>query len=486
MDETSQSDENSENVNTEVEPTIAPTSQELPDTTPAEPAKKPSKKKETLIVFAIGLLVILLGVVGFMLVQKRIEKVDDSSVVIPAITLLGANTTLVDGTAQFSADKAAWQDLKGGETLSESMYIRTMAESRVIITLDDGSAIRLNANSLVQLTSLHPKNIKISQEAGEVYVRVVPSDRSFSVDSSGESYKALGTAFKTIASDSEKGVEVYQSSVKAEKAGQEVGEGKRFFSSSASEDKKGKVTDIPLDQIGTDAFVLWNLDRDKEASEFKDKLGYLNAYEESKNKAPAPTPKPVVGASAGIKLSGNTVDGGVKFSWTVSGVSTSSGFKLVKSKDSTTPTYGKDSGVYIDGSTTRSYTWGIKDGNTYYFRICAYRPDQGSCDSYSNAIQVATPSKPASETITPGPLSLSINSGTASWSVGGTAPHGFKLVMSTSSGPTYPGNSKKYVSPGETSTSLPSVDPGTWYVRVCKYTGDGCTDYSNEVAISIP
>ena len=64
--------------------------------------------------------------------------------------------------------------------------------------------------------------------------------------------------------------------------------------------------------------------------------------------------------------------------------------------------------------------------------------------------------------------------------------------MNSTGAPSYPSNSIQYVGAGTSSTFLPTVekkDPGTYYVRVCKYTASdafgGCTDYSNELVYTI-
>lgn len=89
--------------------------------------------------------------------------------------------------------------------LKEGDAVRT-ADGRVVLTLDDGSALRLDANTNVTLTSLVATDVKIAQTGGTAYSRVVPSERSYTVTVDGAEYKALGTAFSTINHTDEKGV----------------------------------------------------------------------------------------------------------------------------------------------------------------------------------------------------------------------------------------------------------------------------------------
>src|SRR5690606_39739614 len=99
-----------------------------------------------------------------------------------------------------------WQPIDNDTQLAEGDQVRTHGYSRTVLTLDDGSVVRLNAESLVSLTSLDATDIEITQEMGTVYSRVVPSDRGFRVVLDGDTYEALGTAFATSRNMSDSGV----------------------------------------------------------------------------------------------------------------------------------------------------------------------------------------------------------------------------------------------------------------------------------------
>jgi hypothetical protein len=166
-------------------------------------------------------------------------------------------------------------------------------------------------------------------------------------------------------------------------------------------------------------------------------------------------------------------------------VDVSQGFKLVKSKTSQTPTYPDNTAAYVEAGKT-SYSMYLGAGKTYYFRICAYRGS--SCESYSNTVTVTTPLKEV-EKPTSGPVTLSITGSVASWTYDGTAPHGFKLVISQAPGvPSY-GSALKTNFTGSPH-EINYLDPGTYNVRVCKYTASdyegGCMNYSNQVTHIVP
>jgi ferric-dicitrate binding protein FerR (iron transport regulator) len=200
----------------------------------------------------------------------------------------------------------------------------------------------------------------------------------------------------------------------------------------------------------------------------------------TRNEPPTPEPEP----QPTFVLYGTKVDKGVSFSWNISGIYVSKGFKIVKSL-SANPTYPGSESQFVDAS-ARSFTWKIKDGKTYHFRICTYHGTSG-CSVYSNNITVTAPYITEEQPEQPsGSLTLSHTGGNdVSWVLNGSAPYGFKLVWSNSVNPTYPGSSATFYDKTSTTGSITN-DPGTYYVRICMYYDGGCKNYSNQVTVTLP
>jgi hypothetical protein len=483
---------------------------------------------------------------------------------------LGAELTGREGSVEYrTSATGAWKTATADISLAQAAQVRTGKDSRAIVNLDDGSAVRLAASSSATLDTLNSKHIVIKNTGGKIYTRVTKSaKRVFEVVTSKSTYRSLGTAYETIDTPEAEGVEVYHSKVSvlgATASGDLIVEqGSRYYRvNTAAPDAVGKVTEIDKAALTADDFVKWNADQDRK--EFADQLGVLfdttppalevstpaaglttasdaldvtgtteagakvqvngvdaintagkftlhvalavgsnalkvESTDGAGNKtvktlsvtrtAPAPvagtTPAPAPAPAAkSFKLYGTRVDSGVSFSWTISGIAAPNGFKLVKST-SPNPVYPGNDYQYLSNSGTRSYTWGLKDGATYHFRICAYTGS--GCDNYSNDITVTAPSSAHAEASPTGTLSLSHQgSGSVfSWALNGSAPYGYKLVWATHAAPVYPGDNYNYLSnPATTSASI-TTEPGTYYVRVCMYTGGGCTNYSNELSVIIP
>lgn len=432
--------------------------------------------KRNLLIGASAAFVLLFGTLGYLNFIK--SDTPEEQVSQNQRASLGMVVSLIDGTAQYSSDSANWDTLSTDTTLKQGDLVQTEAGSRVILTLDDGSIVRLNESSVVRLESLFADEVRIANVSGEVYSRVVASERSFTVTVDDAEYSALGTAYSTVNKTTDKGVQVLQSSVSLKDTDTKIDEGKQFYKDHQNTELKDKITDIPVDQLKSSAFMIWNLEQDKQSPEFKDKLGYLAKIEEQPAPAPAPAP---VGAS--IKLTGSVVANGLKFNWTVTNIGSGhDGFKLVRSKTSTSPTYGKDDASFVSGAGARSYTWEDTYGKTYNYRICVYT--DGSCNTYSNTVTLTSPyvaPVPPTGTVTLNAM----NGNSATWTQTGTAPYGYRLYMSPTPGAEP--STKIYKGDGMQHTvDTTGLTPGAYKLYVCKSTHDGmCAINSNEVQLTI-
>jgi len=208
-----------------------------------------------------------------------------------------------------------------------------------------------------------------------------------------------------------------------------------------------------------------------------------------------PTQPPSASGSLTITGIADSGPGMVSVCWSAVG-SFPNGYKLVWAADTEEPVYPGDSYVYVsDPASTCTSAAGVP-GVDFYFRVCAY--NGSGCSFYSPTVghryAAVTTEEPGGGT---SGNSLSLNSvsasggdsATASWTATGSFPMGYKLVWSdTNSSPVYPGDNYNYISdPGTTSASLSGLSSGvTYYVRVCQYTGGGCTNYSNTITYTHP
>lgn len=381
--------------------------------TPVTVAPKKSRKK-VLIVAAAVLAVVAVGAATWWLLASRTSDEKNVATVSKNVAKLGVAVTVADGAVEFGRDDV-WEQLTvdSDEKLAEGDLVRTGTDSRAVLTLDDGSAVRLDGQTQVKLASLVANDVQIDQIEGTVYSRVVASDRNYTVRIDDASYEALGTAFATFKRTDRNGLQVFQSSVKASGLEDAVAEGKQYFVANANGDLAGKVTDIDLATLANDAFVAWNVAEDKKDAKFKEKLGTLARYdevvagenakrlaeEEAKRAAEAAAEKARLeaerrareAAAAAGAMTARLSDGGIF--WTYSG-SAPDGFKVVYSSTNTTPSFKQSgtSAAYVSEPSAQflNLPKEMKQGVTYYVRVCVYQPnnDAEPCRDYSNVLQV--------------------------------------------------------------------------------------------------
>lgn len=467
--------------------------EKAPDTLPESAAFQSKKwyRNKRILVLATILVLSAAAAAYFLVFNKQSEDAAEApeQEQVNSVARFGVAVGLAEGTVEFSKDGNTWTALSAESDLVESDHVRTGDGAKSVLLIDDGSAIRLNANTHVQLISLAVDDVRIANESGDVYSRVVSSDdRRFAVYVAGDMYEARGTAYRAVNTEDKKGVEVYHSKVAAlnkDDPGKdvEVSEGNAYFTVNPEENKKNTVSAIDLDELKNDEFIKWCAEQDKKEPAFIDKLGVLVDIDKPKEEPTPPQPQTSNGITLGVT---QTSDYSVRFSWTVKGINTSQGFKLVRSSKTQTPTYPDNGVVFIDTGKT-SYELYDKDGGTYYYRICAYRGK--TCDSYSNAVS-ATTKKKEKELAQSGTISLTVSVDKLTWSDTGTAPHGYKVLTGTSSGPTVDSHYKKYgaSSPKYKFSDMHGLNSGTtYYFKVCRIQNDGsCQDLSNEVSYDKP
>lgn len=457
--------------------------------------------KKSILVAGATLSVLLLAI-GFL----SYSDVDNNKVAVNGaqeakVYKQGAALTEVNGVVEYN-NGSGWKVVETGTSLEQSHQVKTGADSRAIITLDDGSAIRLNGNTTVTLGELTTTTVMVKNEGGQLYTRVSPSEnRDFVVFIDEDPYLALGTAYKTVNEDAQKGVEVYHSKVKVidkTKTDLEIAEGQAMYSVYPDKEQVKKVVKLDIEKLKDDEFLKWNKQQDEKDKEYADKLGFIKNIDDPKSGEPKPEPAPATPApitqnstvANGISAWGSNAGNGIKVSWSVKGVDTSKGYKIAYSTKDTTPRYGENSAKYVSPGES-SKVLSLTDGKTWHIRVCAYRGN-GACDSYSNTISVTAPYKEKAK-VSRGSMSANMDGNVIYWSYSGSAIYGYKVVWNTSGNPTYPASGTnggyKYISnPRITAFDLPEKigqPSGNYKVKVCAYTAgtesEKCVDYSNNV-----
>lgn len=191
----------------------------------------------------------------------------------------------------------------------------------------------------------------------------------------------------------------------------------------------------------------------------------------------------------GIVLTGGLNVADVKLQWTVSGVDTTNGFRILRS-NSADVLYPSniDHTSTVAGNARSFWRYYLLGGGTSYFRICQITND-GGCGVYSNAVPIVEQisSKVKSINIT-GSTDTTIN-----WTFSDQAANGFVVLWWHSPSVTWDGvTSASFINQipnpiatfGTMNYNLTSGQ--TYYVRVCENIGGKCGTYSNEITVVAP
>ncbi len=392
---------------------------------------------------------------------------------------LMAELVYLEGDVLVKSDLGDWEAANKDVTLKEGDKIMIDGTGKAIINLDDGSSVRLNSDTVLALTSMDAQDIKITNEEGEVYARVVKAERSFKILAGEVAYKSLGTAYKTVNKKEEKSVEVYHSQVSILGLNEEneilVEQGNKYYVVNINApEEENKVIPVNIEEVKSDDFVIWNKEQDETVNEFKDQMGVLFDLE-----------PPVLTVS-----------------------SPADGFKTTSDKVTVAGATETDVVVSINGTTVAntdgnfSMEIGLNLGSNGIQVIST----DGSGNKTVKSFSVVREEAPAPEPVyvppapteapqpTPAPVFIELSGTTVdgglslNWNVSNVdVSKGFKVVKSTSANPVYPGNDYLYLSdPSARNTTWNIKDGKTYHIRVCQYLGGACGVYSNDITLTAP
>lgn len=217
------------------------------------------------------ILIIILFTFAFLNDRADQDNVTDQKLI--------ATITYTEGNVKTSIDEHNWNKVIESTNINEGETIKVSNSARAIVTLTDGSIIRLNSASSLNIEKLTNDHIILNNTKGEVYFRIAKSDRIFDVMVDDNLVTSLGTSFKTFNYINKKGVDVYQSKVSAfdsdVAADLLVSEGNRYYFNNYSHKNAKTILALNIEQISTDDFITWNKSLDESIIDYEDKLGIL-------------------------------------------------------------------------------------------------------------------------------------------------------------------------------------------------------------------
>lgn len=467
--------------------------QDSSDGVPSQNNPKSSKKRIFFAIFAVIVFTVIGAAVYQVLFSKSGESNQTSEQTAPT-----ARSAIVSGSAEVSKDGEAWEKIEDKITLNQGEYVRTSKDGRAIITFEDQSVLRLDTSSSVHLETLNSAVTVVSQISGDTYNRVLDNGQTYTVKVVDSSFSTSGGAYRTKITDSIQTVDVFLGTVsgKLRDTIETIPEGSRFTLNKETNEEKPTVSELSIEELSDDEFVIWNSSRDKHNNNFKDQLGFLKQLstvvvnEDGKFVNASKQTE-----SAKIKLSGLEVSGEkFQLTWSNSGISAPDGYYISHAVSESSPKVFTETISVTSGT---SFVWNYPDGKTHWFRVCVKEQNADEFNeckngSVSNVIKYSAPSVP-SRVVQPGKVDLSVDEDVLKWTFEGTAPNGFVIFFGQED---FLVNRTVQVKKGVTSYNMNNVPAyvGTADVAmVCKFMFvaqirdfEGCTDFSNIVNVQIP
>jgi hypothetical protein len=380
--------------------------------------------------------------------------------------------TYITGVVEVRDERGEWTKAEKDMPLRTGMGLRTTgAASRAIATLDDGTTIRLDANTEAGFKSLSEAQISIEQESGYVYNRIVSStSRKYEVITENAQFESVGTAFRTIASGDEEAVEVFQNSVKETIKNKTVQEGERLVAKSTNNSaQEGKITKIDIEKLKEDDFITWNRELDSQDDKFKSNLGFLKDFDGPKIDITDPAAGTTIEVTADSPLGGVSIKGKTesktKLTVQSKSLSGSAPVEVIVQPDGTF-----DSGILTGPIGTSVFEFIAKDevGNTTKLNVNYVFKKQVSLQQQGIALTVKEQDGKA----------------ILEWGlVGMTTPNGVKVLYAEGTDElTYKNDAKETVSSGSLTTTISGLNKNkTYSFAVCRYNvdTDSCDVFSN-------
>ncbi|MDD5251197.1 MAG: FecR domain-containing protein [Patescibacteria group bacterium] len=425
---------------------------------------------------------------------------------------VGGTVDFVSGAVEFRPADGEWKRASIGQGLQAGDAVEVVGDGRAAIRFADGNSVRLDRDTLAEISQLEDSSVTVAAVKGRVYAYAGSARQSLRLTTGVQEYQGDGDGIHTYLATvgEENSVAVFEGNVAVkdvlgaeQTAFVEAGNQLQVVIS-AENGPSGKTQKLDPKSLNKDEFVKWNLEWDKEISaadsvtQQKEAPGTATELAEKNSSASGRGLFADSGnAPLTITLSGKPTADGVYLAWTVQGTSPPNGFKLLKSREAY-PVYPGSDFVYLTNGDDRDYVWPLLDGETYHIRACAYLGD-GTCGNYSNDVSVTAPKKtvsaaPKTETAADSGvkrLALSSAGGRlVRWTVEGQSPSGFKVVWSKSPGPTYPTRDADqylyFADPLRRTAEINAFNgAGKYYVRVCEYLGGTCGLYSNEIIVDL-
>ncbi len=410
-------------------------------------------------------------------IEENVNKI------ITAPKIISGEIAIAQGEVQINIGDKGYEKAIIKAVLHQGDKIKTGADSLAVINLDDGSKIRLAANSEVIFSNLEEKNVEINQLKGRSYNNIAVGS-AYRIKALKTQIEAGASKFELITNDQLQSlaVLVFENNIKLN-INNDNSEAILFSRLDANEkaliDLKAtkkdqlKIENFQANLLAKDEWYKWNFELDKGSAE--------NLPEQEPN---------FEEITDSLQIKAEQKDAGVNLTWSVYSKEDFQSYKIMRSTQNSEPKYPEDSVIKSSDNKDLSGLLDekIEPGNKYYYRICVLKNnDKVACGNVANIETAQKDSTPPSKPNLS--ASATVSGINLSWTANNEDDFKeYRMLKSISNPePSYPSvgylairkkGSESYLDKEVNITSVGNV-----YYRVCSLDMDGNYSCSNVITV---
>jgi len=357
------------------------------------------RKASPLKWFLIIIIIIALGALGYWFYDNYFSKIDfakpdqdieieDEDDIFDMAKILKAQVLYLEGKVESDIDGSGYVDAAVDLILEQGGMIKTGADSKAIIKLDNDSIIRLGPETEIILNNLKEDAIKIIQNSGRTYHNISSVD-NYQVKSLQSLVTATGTKFEVITNPLLDFIAVLniEGKVKAEVIENNdmiMAVGLAAGEKALLDLKKDKNNLITIEQFTKESIIWedwykWNFERDIEGEE-----GQEDVEDDEGDEDDEPDFEVI---DESLQLSAQADETSVSLSWSAYNKDNFKSYQIIRSQTNNDLKY-PDTGA-LKSSTDKGFSSyfdsGVEPGKKYYYRICAVKnSDKVACGNVAS------------------------------------------------------------------------------------------------------
>jgi len=417
--------------------------------------------------------------------SKEIDELmaEDDAIEELANVLL-VNLSIVNGTVSADINNQGYKNISKNTILHQGDKVKTGLSGRAVLTLENGSIVRMNSNTEIILENLAVDNIYLKQLSGRTY-HSFKKQGEYKIESLNVRVTALGTKFEFITNLDRQFLAVLDFSNKllveiSDKDGLLVGSRlqaneKALIDLQADKNNLLKLEEFDSESLASEEWYKWNFDMDNN-------MGKITQPEDEDDEPDFSV------TDESLELAAEAKEDSISLSWSVFNQPNFESYQIIKSETDQNLKYPETE--VIKSSFSKSYNSyvdnDVEEAIKYYYRVCIIKVDDMIvCGNVSSA-EIAKEEPDSIPPVTPNlSASISVKGVSLTWPINNEEDFKeYRVVKSlTNPLPVYPQDGFMVIKAKGSETWLDNqvniTSPGTYYYRVCSLDQTDNTACSN-------